>query len=80
MRSIATSSAPPSYCYTTYMMVPTSGKDYGSYDLYVVASSGWEYPSATVMAPSFRVNRDQFEELGHPCIQAAETITRRLLA
>ena len=42
----------------------------------------YRYPVAavTVMAPSFRVKRDQFEKLGHLCIQAAETITRRLLA
>jgi len=42
----------------------------------------YHYPVAavTVMAPSFRVKRDQFEKLGHLCIQAAETITRRLLA
>ena len=42
----------------------------------------YRYPVAavTVMAPSFRLKRDQFEKLGHLCIQAAETITRRLLA
>ncbi|MFM7606485.1 MAG: IclR family transcriptional regulator [Prosthecobacter sp.] len=42
----------------------------------------YHYPVAavTVMAPSFRVKRDQFEKLGHLCMQAAETITRRLLA
>jgi IclR family acetate operon transcriptional repressor len=42
----------------------------------------YHFPVAavTVMAPSFRLKRDQFEKLGHLCIQAAETITRRLLA
>jgi IclR family acetate operon transcriptional repressor len=42
----------------------------------------YHYPVAavTVMSPSFRLKRDQFEKLGHLCIQAAETITRRLLA
>ena len=42
----------------------------------------YRYPVAavTVMSPSFRLKRDQFEKLGHLCIQAAETITRRLLA
>jgi IclR family acetate operon transcriptional repressor len=42
----------------------------------------YHYPVAavTVMSPSFRLKRDQFEKLGYLCIQAAETITRRLLA
>ena len=42
----------------------------------------YHYPVAaiTVMSPSFRVKRDQFEKLGSLCIQAAEAITRRLLA
>lgn len=42
----------------------------------------YRYPVAaiTVMSPSFRLKRDQFEKLGHLCIQAAEAITRRLLA
>lgn len=42
----------------------------------------YRYPVAavTVMAPSFRLKRDQFEKLGQLCIEAAETITRRLLA
>jgi DNA-binding IclR family transcriptional regulator len=42
----------------------------------------YRYPVAavTVMSPSFRLKRDQFEKLGHLCMQAAETITRRLLA
>jgi DNA-binding IclR family transcriptional regulator len=34
----------------------------------------------TVMAPAFRLKRDRFTELGHACAQAAQTITRRLLA
>jgi DNA-binding IclR family transcriptional regulator len=42
----------------------------------------YRYPVAaiTIMAPSFRLKRDQFEKFGHLCIQAAETITQRLLA
>lgn len=42
----------------------------------------YRYPVAavTVMAPAFRLKRDQFEQAGRLCIQAAETITRRLLA
>jgi IclR family acetate operon transcriptional repressor len=42
----------------------------------------YRYPVAaiTVMSPSFRVKRDQFEKLGHLCIQAAQSITQRLLA
>lgn len=42
----------------------------------------YHYPVAavTVMAPAFRLKRDQFEPMGRLCIQAAETITRRLLA
>lgn len=42
----------------------------------------YHYPVAavTVMSPSFRLKRDQFETVGQFCIQAAETITRRLLA
>jgi IclR family acetate operon transcriptional repressor len=42
----------------------------------------YRYPVAavTVMSPSFRLKRDQFEKAGHLCMQAAETITRRLLA
>ena len=42
----------------------------------------YRYPVAaiTVMSPSFRVKRDQFEKLGHLCVQATETITQRLQA
>lgn len=42
----------------------------------------YRYPVAaiTVMAPSFRLKRDQFDQLGQLCIEAAATITRRLLA
>jgi DNA-binding IclR family transcriptional regulator len=42
----------------------------------------YRYPVAaiTVMSPSFRLKRDQFEKAGKLCIEAAETITRRLLA
>ncbi len=42
----------------------------------------YRYPVAaiTVMAPSFRLKRDQFDKLGQLCIQAAENTTRRLLA
>jgi len=42
----------------------------------------YRYPVAaiTVMAPSFRLKRDRFEEVGRICLQAAENITRRLLA
>jgi uncharacterized phiE125 gp8 family phage protein len=39
----------------------------------------YRYPVAavTVMSPSFRLKRDQFEKFGHLCMQAAETITGR---
>ena len=42
----------------------------------------YRYPVAaiTVMSPSFRLKRDQFEKAGKLCIEAAENITRRLLA
>lgn len=42
----------------------------------------YRYPVAavTVMAPSFRLKRDHFENAGRLCIQAAETIRQRLLA
>jgi IclR family acetate operon transcriptional repressor len=42
----------------------------------------YHYPVAaiTVMSPSFRLKRDQFEKAGRLCIEAAENITRRLLA
>ncbi len=42
----------------------------------------YRYPVAaiTVMSPSFRLKRDQFEKTGKLCIEAAEAITRRLLA
>lgn len=42
----------------------------------------YHYPVAaiTVMSPSFRLKRDQFEKAGKLCLQAAESITRRLLA
>lgn len=42
----------------------------------------YRYPVAaiTVMSPSFRLKRDQFEKLGQLCIHAAENITQRLLA
>jgi DNA-binding IclR family transcriptional regulator len=42
----------------------------------------YRYPVAaiTVMSPSFRLKRDQFEKAGQLCLEAAETITRRLLA
>ncbi len=42
----------------------------------------YRYPVAaiTVMAPSFRLKRDQFERVGRFCIEAADAITRRLLA
>jgi DNA-binding IclR family transcriptional regulator len=42
----------------------------------------YHYPVAaiTVMSPSFRLKRDQFEKVGRMCIEAAENITRRLLA
>jgi DNA-binding IclR family transcriptional regulator len=41
----------------------------------------YHYPVAaiTVMSPSFRLKRDQFEKAGRLCIEAAATITRRLL-
>ncbi len=40
------------------------------------------YPVAaiTVMAPAFRLKRDQFEKVGRLCMEAAENIHRRLLA
>ncbi len=42
----------------------------------------YRYPVAaiTLMAPSFRLHRDQFEKMGELCTEAAATITRRLLA
>ncbi len=42
----------------------------------------YHYPVAaiTVMSPSFRLKRDQFEKTGKLCLEAAATITRRLLA
>lgn len=42
----------------------------------------YRYPVAaiTVMSPSFRLKRDQFEKAGKLCIEAAENITLRLLA
>lgn len=42
----------------------------------------YQYPVAaiTVMAPSFRLRRDQFETIGRRCVQAAQAITERLLA
>jgi len=42
----------------------------------------YHYPVAavTVMAPAFRLKRDRFEKVGRICIEAAENITRRLLA
>lgn len=42
----------------------------------------YRYPVAavTVMAPSFRLHREQFDAMGKLCQEAAETITRRLLA
>lgn len=42
----------------------------------------YRYPVAaiTLMAPSFRLHREQFEKMGRLCVEAAETITRRLLA
>ncbi|SKB03738.1 transcriptional regulator, IclR family [Prosthecobacter debontii] len=42
----------------------------------------YRYPVAaiTVMAPAFRLKRDGFEQAGRKCLQAAENITRRLLA
>lgn len=42
----------------------------------------YAYPVAaiTVMAPAFRLKNDRFVELGRACIEAAETIRRRLLA
>ena len=32
------------------------------------------------MSPSFRLKRDQFDKAGKLCLEAAATITRRLLA
>jgi IclR family acetate operon transcriptional repressor len=42
----------------------------------------YAYPVAaiTVMAPAFRLKPDRFSELGQACIEAAESIRRRLLA
>ncbi|WP_395740838.1 IclR family transcriptional regulator [Prosthecobacter sp.] len=42
----------------------------------------YRYPVAaiTVMSPSFRLKRDQFDKAGKLCLEAAEAITRRLLA
>lgn len=40
----------------------------------------WPVAAITVMAPAFRLKRDRFTELGQACAQAAQTITRRLLA
>jgi IclR family acetate operon transcriptional repressor len=42
----------------------------------------YHYPVAaiTVMAPSFRLKREQFESIGRICIEAAANTTRRLLA
>lgn len=42
----------------------------------------YRYPVAalTLMAPSFRLHREQFEKLGLLCIEAAANVTRRLLA
>jgi DNA-binding IclR family transcriptional regulator len=42
----------------------------------------YRYPVAaiTVMAPAFRLKRDRFEKMGRMCLEAAEVITRRLLA
>ena len=42
----------------------------------------YHYPVAaiTVMSPLYRLKRDQFEKAGRMCIEAAENITRRLLA
>ncbi len=42
----------------------------------------YRYPVAaiTVMSPLYRLKRDQFEKVGRMCIEAAENITRRLLA
>ena len=42
----------------------------------------YHYPVAaiTVMSPSFRLKRDQFDKAGKLCLEAAATITRRLLA
>ncbi|MCP5558624.1 MAG: IclR family transcriptional regulator [Verrucomicrobiaceae bacterium] len=42
----------------------------------------YRYPVAaiTVMAPSFRLKKDQFEKVGRMCVEAAEAITQRLLA
>lgn len=42
----------------------------------------YRYPVAavTVMTPSFRLKRDQFDKLGRICIEAAEIVSRRLLA
>lgn len=42
----------------------------------------YRYPVAaiTAMAPAYRLKRDRFEKVGRMCLEAAETITRRLLA
>lgn len=42
----------------------------------------YHYPVAaiTVMAPAYRLKRDQFENMGRLCIEAAANIHRRLLA
>lgn len=42
----------------------------------------YRYPVAaiTLMAPAYRLQKEQFEKAGKLCIEAAETITRRLLA
>lgn len=42
----------------------------------------YHYPVAaiTVMSPSFRLKRDQFDQAGKLCLEAAAAITRRLLA
>ncbi|QSQ19133.1 hypothetical protein JY651_27705 [Pyxidicoccus parkwayensis] len=48
--SIATSSTPPSGCYMSVVTQASDKTYYGAYDLYVVASSSWSYPSSTVMS------------------------------
>lgn len=42
----------------------------------------YHYPVAaiTLMAPAFRMGKDRFEPMGRLCMEAAEMITRRLLA
>ncbi|MDZ4287103.1 MAG: IclR family transcriptional regulator [Prosthecobacter sp.] len=42
----------------------------------------YHYPVAaiTVMAPAYRLKRDQFETVGRACMEAAANVTRRLLA